>query len=101
MLRTATRHAPLGPVEPAVTSRKRQLRERITVDPRIMAGQPCIRGTRLTVHHILNVLAFGTTVDEIVEEYAGLTPDDVAACLLFASETLANTSFVPLTASAT
>ena len=81
--------------------RKQDLLDRISLDPRIMAGQPCIRGTRLTVHHILNVLAFGTTIDEIVHEYDGLTRDDVAACLLFASEALANTSFVPLTASAT
>ena len=65
-----------------------------------MAGQPCIRGTRLTVHHILNVLAFGMTADDILREYDGLTGDDIAACLLFASEALANTSFVPLAASA-
>lgn len=81
--------------------RKQELLDRIRLDPRIMVGQPCIRGTRLTVHHILNLLAFGTTIDEIVSEYPGLTRDDVAACLLFASETLANTSFAPLTASAT
>jgi uncharacterized protein (DUF433 family) len=68
--------------------RKQELLDRISLDPRIMAGQPCIRGTRLTVHHILNVLAFGTTIDEIVQEYDGLTRDDVVACLLFASEAL-------------
>ena len=81
--------------------RKQELLERISLDPQVMAGQPCIRGTRLTVHHILNVLAFGTTVDEILQEYEGLTREDVAACLLFASEALANTSFAPLVASAT
>jgi uncharacterized protein (DUF433 family) len=81
--------------------RKQELLDRISLDPRVMAGQPCIRGTRLTVHHILNVLAFGMTANDLVEQYDGLTTDDVAACLLFASETLANTSFVPLTASAT
>jgi uncharacterized protein (DUF433 family) len=75
--------------------------ERISADPSVMVGQPCIRGTRLTVHHILNILAFGVSVEEIVHEYDGLTHDDIAACLLFASETLANTSFVPLAASAT
>lgn len=83
-----------------MSTRKEQLLARIAVDPRVMAGQPCICGTRLTVHHVLNLLAFGTTVDDLVQEYRGLTPDDVVACLLFASETLANTSFVPLTASA-
>jgi uncharacterized protein (DUF433 family) len=69
--------------------RKQELLARISLDPRIMAGRPCIRGTRLTVHHILNVLAFGTTIDEIVQGYDGLTRDDVAACVLFASEALA------------
>lgn len=80
---------------------KQELLGRISLDPRIMVGQPCIRGTRLTVHHILNLLAFGSTPEEIIGEYDGLTRDDVAACLLFASEALANTSFVPLSASAT
>ena len=80
---------------------KQELLDRISIDTRVMAGQPCIRGTRLTVHHILNVLAFGTTIDELVQQYDGLTRDDIAGCLLFASEALANTSFVPLAASAT
>ena len=81
--------------------RKQQLLDRISTAPRVMAGQPCVRGTRLTVHHILNVLAFGTTVDELLAENDGLTRDDISACLLFASQVLANTSFVSLTASAT
>ena len=81
--------------------RKQDLLDRISLDPRIMAGQPCIRGTRLTVHHILNVMAFGMTPDDILLEYDGLTRDDISACLLFASEALSNTSFVPLAASAT
>jgi uncharacterized protein (DUF433 family) len=81
--------------------RKQQLLSRISTDPRVMAGQPCIKGTRLTVHHILNVLAFGTSIDELLTDYDGLTRDDLDACLLFASEALASTSFVPLVASAT
>ena len=81
--------------------RKQQLLDRISTDPRVMAGQPCIRNMRLTIHHILNVRAFGTTTDELLADYDGLTRDDVAACLLFASEVLARTSFVSLTASAT
>ena len=81
--------------------RKQELLNRISVDSRVTVGQPCIRGTRLTVHHILNILAFGMSIDEIVQQYDGLTRDDIAACLLFASEALANTSFVPIAASAT
>lgn len=80
---------------------KEELLQRIAVDSRVMVGQPCIRGTRLTVLHMLNVLAFGATVEEIVEEYEGVTREDVSACLLFASEALADTSFVPLASSAT
>ncbi len=49
-----------------------------------MVGKPVINGTRLTVEYILNLLAHGATVDEILEEYGGLTQEDVQACLLLA-----------------
>ena len=75
-----------------------QLLGRITLDPKIMVGKPVIRGTRLTVGYILNLLAHGATVDEITSEYTGLTPDDIRACLLFATKSLESTSFVPLAA---
>ncbi|MGB9618471.1 MAG: DUF433 domain-containing protein [Desulfomonilaceae bacterium] len=73
-----------------------QLLERITLDPKVMVGKPVIKGTRLTVEYILNLLAHGATVTEILEEYKGLTPEDIQACLLFATKSLANTSFMPL-----
>ena len=76
--------------------KEQQLLERITVNPKIMVGKPIIKGTRLTVEYILNLLAHGTTVAEIVEEYSGLTPDDIHACLLFATKSLENTAFMPL-----
>lgn len=75
---------------------EQQLLERITLNPKVMVGKPVIRGTRLTVEYILNLLAHGATVDEILEEYDGLTPEDIQACLLFATKSLANTSFMPL-----
>lgn len=74
-----------------------RLLERITQNPKIMAGKPVIRGTRLTVEYVLNLLAHGATVAEILEEYEGLTPDDIRACLLFASRSLQSTAFMPLT----
>jgi uncharacterized protein (DUF433 family) len=80
---------------------KQRLLERIVVDPRVMVGKPCIRGTRLPVDYILRLLANGATIEEILEEYDGLTRDDIAACLLFASEALENTTFVPVSASPT
>ena len=73
-----------------------QLLERIALDPKVMAGKPVIRGTRLTVDFILNLLAHGSTVEEILEEYDGLTREDVQACLLFATKSLEDTVFMPL-----
>ena len=73
-----------------------QLLARIVIDPQVMAGKPVIRGTRLTVDCILNLLAHGSTGDEIRSEYEGLTAEDIRACLLFATKTLADTDFLPL-----
>jgi len=75
---------------------QKQLLERIALNPKIMAGKPVIRGTRLTVQYILNLLAHGASVDEILQEYKGLTKEDILACLLYASETLEDTTFMPL-----
>ncbi len=73
-----------------------QLLERITFNPKVMVGKPGIKGTRLAVEYILNLLAHGATVAEILEEYKGLTMDDIQACWLFASRSLESTSFMPL-----
>jgi uncharacterized protein (DUF433 family) len=78
------------------TMSDQQLLERIACDAKIMVGKPVIKGTRLTVEFILNLLAHGTTNQEILKEYEGLTEDDIQACLLFASQSLSNTSFMPL-----
>jgi uncharacterized protein (DUF433 family) len=61
------------------------LLERIVLDPAVMTGKPVIKGTRLTVDFILNLFAHGATTQEILDEYQGLTPDDIRACFLFAS----------------
>ena len=73
-----------------------ELLERITLDPKVLAGKPVIRGTRLSVEFILNLLAHGTTVAEIVEEYKGLMEEDIRACLFFAGESLSRADFMPL-----
>ena len=73
-----------------------QLLERIALNPKIMVGKPVIKGTRLTVEYILNLLAHGETISYILDEYKGLTVDDIQACLLFAMKSLENTSFMPL-----
>jgi uncharacterized protein (DUF433 family) len=64
-----------------------------------MSGKPIIRGTRLTVEFILNLLAHGSTTDEIIKEYKSITSEDIQACLLFATKSLESSSFMPLAAS--
>ena len=75
-----------------------QLLERIVINPKVMVGKPVVRGTRLTVEFILGLLAHGSTAQEILEEYKGLTNEDVQACLLFAGRSLERSTFVPLAA---
>jgi len=74
-----------------------QLLERITLDPEVMTGKPVIKGTRLTVEYVLNLLAHGAIEEEILEEYSSLTRADIRACLLFSARSLSESSFVPLT----
>lgn len=59
--------------------------ERIVADPGILAGKPVVRGTRLAVEFILDLLAAGQSEDEIVSNYPGLTHEDILACLSYAS----------------
>jgi uncharacterized protein (DUF433 family) len=73
-----------------------QLLGRIKSDPAIMAGKPVIKGTRLTVEYILGLLGRGSTDQEILGEYEGLMLEDIQACMLFASKSLSNTTFMPL-----
>ncbi len=74
----------------------RELLSRITTNSAVMVGKPVIYGTRLTVEYILNLLAHGASISEILEEYDGLEEEDIRACLLFASQSLENTTFMPL-----
>ena len=63
----------------------KQLLERITLNPKVMAGKAVIRGTRLTVDHVFNLMAHGMSVAEIIDEYPGLVTEDIQACFLFAA----------------
>jgi len=73
-----------------------QLIQRIVLDTKVMVGKPVVRGTRLTVDFILNLLAHGASEKEILEEYKGLTEEDIRACFLFATKALKDTEFMPL-----
>jgi len=59
--------------------------ERITVNPEILGGKPVIRGTRLAAELILELLAAGETESDLMENYPGLTRQDILACLAYAS----------------
>ena len=75
----------------------RELLERISLNPRVLSGKPVIKGTRLSVEYILNLLAHGATEAEILDEYKGISKEDIRACLLFAGESLSRSEFMPLT----
>jgi uncharacterized protein (DUF433 family) len=59
--------------------------ERIVVNPEVLAGKPVIRGTRLAVEFILELLAAGESESDLLENYPGLTREDILACLSYAS----------------
>ena len=61
------------------------LSERICVDPEILGGKPVIRGTRLAVEFVLEILAAGETEQYLLSNYPGLTREDILACLSYAS----------------
>jgi uncharacterized protein (DUF433 family) len=61
----------------------------ITVEPGKRSGQPCIRGMRITVRDVLEYLAGGMTVEEVLADFPELTIDDIRACFAFAAGQLA------------
>jgi uncharacterized protein (DUF433 family) len=60
--------------------------DRITIDPRIRSGKPCIKGTRIAVADVLDYLGGGMTVAEILDDFPDLKAEDIQACLTFAAE---------------
>jgi uncharacterized protein (DUF433 family) len=63
-------------------------RERIVIDAEILVGKPVIKGTRLAVEFIIDLLAQGWSEAEILENYPRIRREDIQACLKYASETL-------------
>jgi uncharacterized protein (DUF433 family) len=63
----------------------KDLLKRITVNPAIMTGLPCIRGMRIPATTILGLLAAGATEKEILADYPDLEPDDIKACMAYAA----------------
>ena len=68
---------------------------RISIDPAVCHGQACVKGTRITVHQVVHMLANGDTIDDLLAEYPSLAREDVMACLDYAAE-LAEEQVTPL-----
>ena len=63
-------------------------RERIVIDPKVLVGKPVVKGTRIAVEFVVDLLARGWTTEQVLQEYDHLTAEDVRACLAYASEIL-------------
>ncbi len=72
------------------------LLQRIELNPAVLAGKSLVKGTRLSVHFIIGLLAKGMDMGQILEEYPYLKKEDILACLAFANGVLADNTFVPL-----
>ena len=72
------------------------LEERITIDAEILVGKPVIRGTRLAVEFIIDLLAQGWKEEDILKNYPGITQVDIRACLNYASALLKTERAYPL-----
>lgn len=72
------------------------LQDRISVDPKILVGKPFIKGTRISVELVVDLLANGWTQGQILDSYPNLTAEDIRACLAYASELLHSERVYPL-----
>ena len=72
--------------------------ERIVLDPDILVGKPVVKGTRLSVEFIIDLLAEGWTEDDVQRNYPGLAHEDILACLRYASAVLHSEKVYPLKA---
>jgi uncharacterized protein (DUF433 family) len=71
--------------------------ERIVIEPNILVGKPTIRGTRLAVEFIIDLLAQGWSNEDIIEDYC-ITNEDIRACLSYANEALKAEKVYPISA---
>ena len=70
--------------------------DRISVDPKVLVGKPVIKGTRIAVEFVVDLLARGWTTRQILHEYDHLTAEDIQACLAYASDVLKSERVYPL-----
>ena len=69
--------------------------DRIVLDPAILTGKPTIKGTRIAVEFVVDLMARGWSVEDILREYDHLSADDVQACLSYASDMLQSERVYP------
>ncbi|WP_102126481.1 DUF433 domain-containing protein [Deinococcus planocerae] len=74
------------------------MNERIVIDPAICNGRPTVKGTRITAQTVIEFLAAGDSIEDVLDEYPTLTREDVLACLAFSSRLLAHQFTVEKTA---
>jgi uncharacterized protein (DUF433 family) len=71
-------------------------RDRIAVDPEVLVGKPVIKGTRLAVEFILDLMGQGWNEAEILDNYPGIVHEDIQACMAYASEVLKSERVYPV-----
>jgi uncharacterized protein (DUF433 family) len=72
-------------------------RSRIVIDPKILVGKPVIRGTRISVEFVVDLLAAGWSHEQVLESYPHISEQDIRACLAYAGELLREEQVYPLT----
>ncbi len=72
------------------------LLERISIDPEVRFGKPCIRGTRISVGDILEYLGSGMSEDQLLKQFPHLALEDIRACLVYAAERERRTRTIPV-----
>ena len=82
---------PHSRTEPAVMD----WHDRITLDPAVLVGKPCIKGTRMSVEFVVDLLSQGWTTEKILEQYDHLAHEDILACLAYAGEVLSSEFVLP------
>jgi uncharacterized protein (DUF433 family) len=76
-----------------------KLRDRIEAKPGVLSGKPVIEGTRISVELVLDFLASGATVEELLKDYPHITREDILACVAYAADTLRSERVYPVSTS--
>jgi uncharacterized protein (DUF433 family) len=78
----------IGVIRGERKEKEMEWQDRISVDPKVLVGKPVVKGTRIAVEFVVDLLARGWTTEQILHEYDHLTAEDIQACLAYASEIL-------------